>query len=49
MTDGGRSALERAREEALAELPSPAQKKKRSFFSRAFSPKRKTPQKRDTP
>ena len=49
MTDGGRSALERAREEALAELPSPAQKKKRSFFSRVFSPKRKTPQKRDTP
>jgi hypothetical protein len=49
MADGGRSALERAREEALAELPSPAQKKKRSFFSRVFSPKRKTPQKRDTP
>ena len=49
MTDGGRSALARAREEALAELPSPALKKKRSFFSRAFSVKRKTPQKRDTP
>ena len=48
--DGGRSALERAREEALAELPSPARKKKRSsFFSRVFSPNRKTPQKRDTP
>ena len=48
--DGGRSALERAREEALAELPSPARKKKRSsFFSRVFSPNRKTPQKRETP